>query len=56
VTHRLTDLSLVTPWGTLTGATTLGGDAPFALAGELAFCRYRLHWPVPCSAARWPTA
>jgi translocation and assembly module TamB len=37
VTHRLTDLSLVTPWGTLTGATTLGGDAPFALAGELAF-------------------
>jgi translocation and assembly module TamB len=37
VTHRLTDLSLVTPWGTLTGATTLGGDAPFTLAGELAF-------------------
>lgn len=37
VTHRLTDLSLVTPWGTLTGATTLGGNAPFALAGELAF-------------------
>ena len=37
VSHRLSDLSLVTPWGTLTGATTLGGDAPFALAGELAF-------------------
>jgi translocation and assembly module TamB len=37
VTHRLTDVALTTPWGALSGALTLGGDAPFALAGEVAF-------------------
>lgn len=35
--HRLSGLALTTPWGTLGGQATLGGDAPFALAGELAF-------------------